>query len=95
MISISANLQYIGEREIHYKAMYPWNAWPEGDYTEDAYTLLNAKVSYLPIENLTLSLIGKNLMDTQYNYPEYIRKAIPYIPGGPGRAIYISLEYRL
>ncbi|MCK4662338.1 MAG: TonB-dependent receptor [Bacteroidales bacterium] len=93
-ISISGNLQYISEREIHYKAMYPWNTWPEGDHTIDSYTLISAKLSFLPQENLAFSLIGKNLMDVEYNYPEYIRKGIPYIPGGPGRALYFEIGYR-
>ncbi len=93
-VNISANLQYISEREIHYKAIFPWNTWPEGDHTIDSYTLISAKLSFIPQENLIFSLIGKNLMDVEYNYPEYIRKGIPYIPGGPGRALYFEIGYK-
>ena len=93
-ISISATAQYISEREIHYKALYPWNTWAESDYTLDAYTLLSAKLTYFLEENLYISLIGKNLLDTDYSYPEYIRKAIPYIPGGAGIALYFEVGYK-
>lgn len=90
----NTSLQYIGNREIHYKPTYPWQKWTEDDFTIDAYTLLNASIGYKFQNGLKLSVIGKNLTDTEYFYPEYIRKGIPYIPGGPGRAMYVELKYR-
>ena len=41
-----------------------------------------------PGEAVTLSAIGTNLLDTEYEYPEYIVRATQTIPGGPGRAFY-------
>ena len=35
-----------------------------------------------------LAVIGENLTDRRYDYPEYVRQVIETIPGGPGRALY-------
>lgn len=92
--------QYVGKRKGNYAAMYPWNSWPSAsaggtDYTIDAYTLLNVGCSVKLHEGFTLSVLGKNILNTEYTYPEYIRHAIPYIPGGPGRAVYGVVSYTL
>jgi iron complex outermembrane receptor protein len=69
--------------------------WEAGDYTLKGYTLLNLNMKFEFIKGLSISLIGNNLLDTEYFYPEYIRHSIPYIPGGPGRAIFAEMTYNL
>jgi len=53
-----------------------------------SYLLLNLNLLYEINKNLSLQLIGKNLTDQEYAYPEYIRRNIAEIPGGPGFQIY-------
>jgi outer membrane receptor for ferrienterochelin and colicins len=56
-----------------------------------AYTLLNAVVDF-PLSNaFTVSLIGQNLLNTRYDYPEFVRQVVPTIPGGPPIAGYVRL----
>lgn len=83
--TFSTNLQYTGKRS--------GKLFNKTDYTVDPYFLWNATVSYDPTKSLTLRLIGKNLTNSNYFVPEYIRGNIPEIPGGPGRAFYIQALY--
>jgi len=61
-------------------------------HESEAYTLLNCKVSY-NINNMSFYIIGKNLLDKDYTYPEYVRKNIATIPGGDRRAFYLGFSY--
>ncbi|MCK4523284.1 TonB-dependent receptor, partial [candidate division WOR-3 bacterium] len=92
---ISPSVQYIGKRDGHYSPIYPWNTWTESDYSIDAYTLVNLKITIKPSKELAISFIGNNLLDEDYEYPEYIRQSIPSIPGGPCRAFYVGISYQL
>jgi len=98
-ISVSAVIKYVGKIKGHYASLYPWNQWPNAaaggtDYSIDGYMLFNAGITFRLCPGIVLSLIGKNLFNKEYVYPEYIRQAIPYIPGGPGRAVYWSVSYK-
>lgn len=53
-----------------------------------AYTLTNMVVDVPLGESVTLSAIGNNLLDTEYTYPEHVRRYAESLPGGPGRAFY-------
>jgi len=61
----------------------------------DPYTIANLQVNYKLSSSVTLSLIAKNVFNTEYFYPEYIRKNISSVPGGPGQAFYIKLKSNL
>jgi outer membrane receptor protein involved in Fe transport len=99
-IGLALTAQYVAEREGNYAATSPWQAWSTAetggtDYTLEAYTLLNARVAFRPDGPMELSLIVKNLLNEEYVFPEYIRRSIPYIPGGPERSMFVEVGYRL
>lgn len=99
-INSTLTLQYVAEREGNYAAKSPWQTWPDAasggtDYTLDAYTLLNARIGVKPVDPIELSIIFKNILDTEYYYPEYIRRSIPSIPGGPGQSFFVEIGYWL
>jgi len=99
-LSFSMTAQYVAEREGNYAATSPWQTWSTAetggtDYTTDAYTLLNARVEFRPVTPIELSLSVKNILDEDYVYPEYVRRNIPYIPGGPQRSMFVEVGYRL
>jgi outer membrane receptor for ferrienterochelin and colicins len=85
--SVSTYMKYTGKRDGHLV---------NGDYTEtDAFLLWNMNLKLNLSKRLTLKLIGKNLVDSEYFYPEYVRRILPQIPGGPGRSVYLKLLYKL
>ncbi len=99
-LNITFTVQYVSEREGNYAAQYAWQTWAESDaggtdYTLDAYTLLNARVGLKPASSIEISLIIKNILNVEYFYPEYIRRSIPYIPGGPERSFFVEIGYTL
>ncbi len=69
-----------------------------------AYNLLTANVTLNLKQLLSLSsstpdmklaLYGTNLLDAAYYVPTYYTPGVNTMPGGPGRAVYSSLEMRL
>jgi outer membrane cobalamin receptor len=99
-ISLALTAQHVAEREGNYAANSGWQTWATAatggtDYTLDAYTLLNARVAFRPAGPLELSLFVKNILDSEYVYPEYIRQSIPFIPGGPQRSMFVEVGYHL
>jgi iron complex outermembrane receptor protein len=60
-----------------------------------AYTLVNGVVDFPVTKEVTLSAIGNNLFNTDYTYPEAVRRYVKTLPGGPGRAYYgrITAEF--
>lgn len=80
-------------------AGFSWKAasWlvmrPNGQYIgprtyAHAYTLLNAVLDFSVTDNVTLSAIGNNLLDTAYDYPEIVSRYTPTIPGGANRSLF-------
>lgn len=57
------------------------------DFAE-AYVLGNLVVDFPVAKQVTISAVGNNLLDTQYEYPEHVRRWVETLPGGPGRALY-------
>ena len=57
--------------------------------------LINIKIGYNITDDLSLSLIGKNLLNSEQWAPEFIRKNITKLPNGVGRIIFIELRYNL
>jgi len=80
----SLNLQYIGEQENRLNSN-------ENTAVND-YWLANLVGEYR-IHRLRLRATVKNLGDTEYTYPEYIRANIKDIPGGAGRSFYLNASY--
>ncbi len=84
-VSLSNYLQYTGTRK---------GFLANGDESETpAYLLWNLNVKTKINKNLSVQLIGKNLGNKNYFYPEYIRKNIAQTPGGAARAFYVKLLY--
>ncbi|MEA1979981.1 MAG: TonB-dependent receptor [candidate division Zixibacteria bacterium] len=81
---ITPTIQYVGAR----KGQSSLN----GEYTLDDYYLVNISSKY-NYNNFSFVLTLKNILDTEYSYPEYVRKNINEIPGGPGREIKFSVKY--
>ena len=95
--TIAPNVQYVGER-VGYLAADKYYKYPK---TIGAYTLVNLVVSYKINEYATFTVIGKNLFDVTYYYPEELRKeSVPVagvtdlsklnpvmLPGGEGRML--------
>lgn len=94
-VTFSPALQVVGPRRGHYKGLYPWNGWPEGDYRLGGYALVNLNLAVRVAPRITLSLLGRNILDKTYEYPEYVRRGIPAIPGGPGRAWFLRFGLSL
>ncbi len=59
----------------------------------DPYLLWNLKATLRPAPSVEVSLIVDNLLDESYTYPEYIRRNIEDVPGGPGRALFAETVY--
>jgi len=99
-VNLALTAQHVAEREGNYVATSPWQTWATAesggtDYSTDAYTLLNARVAFRPAGPIELSLYVKNILDEEYVFPEYIRRSIPFIPGGPQRSMFVEVGYRL
>ncbi|MFC1849117.1 TonB-dependent receptor plug domain-containing protein [candidate division CSSED10-310 bacterium] len=60
----------------------------------DPYTLLNLVVKMDINKDLSLDLVGRNLTNEDYAYPEYIENNIDEIPGGPEQSIFLRVHYR-
>ena len=98
--NVTLTMQYVAERKGNYYSQSAWQTWPDAesggtDYTLDAYTILNARVSVKPLAPIEFSIIVKNILDKEYYYPEYIRRSIPFIPGGPERSFYLEVGYQM
>ncbi|MBN2382647.1 TonB-dependent receptor [bacterium] len=95
---IEKDLIFIAEHTVNAVLSWKVNPWlsinPSLQYVSergevDPYFLANL-VLILPVhKHVSLSLIGKNLTDEDYTYPEYIRNNIDEIPGGPERSFFI------
>ncbi len=87
MLQASFNLQLVGSRDGKTSA---------GDeFTIDSYMLSNLSLRASPLDNVTVWLKVRNLMDEEYTYPEYVRANIEEIPGGPARAVYAGISLDL
>ncbi|MFH1373321.1 MAG: TonB-dependent receptor [bacterium] len=99
-LGLALTAQYVSSRKGNYGASSSWQTWATAasggtDYTLDHYTLVNARIALRPSGPLEFSLIVKNILNQDYVYPEYIRRNIPYIPGGPQRSAFVEVSYRL
>ncbi len=99
-VSVTVTLNHVSEREGNYASQYDWQTWPDAeaggtDYTLESYALLNTRIGFTPTPPIEVVVIIKNILDKEYYYPEYIRRSIPFIPGGPGRSLFVEVGYRL
>ncbi len=91
-VFFTPQLQFVGERKGYSGRLV--NNVPVGDYTIDSYLLVNLTVGY-HFSAFTLSVTGKNLLDKDYFYPEYVRNLSETVPGGPHRNFLATLRYDL
>lgn len=84
-LSISSTLQYIEARE---------GILAGGEFfSVDSQLLLHGTVTLRPFRWLTVQVIGRNITGLDMMVPEYIRRNIGQIPGGPGQAFYFKAVY--
>ena len=95
ILQISPSVQYTGSRDGRYSPLYPWNQWTAGSYSLDPYTLVNLNVTLRLNSMFSISFKAENLLNEIYFYPEYVRRAIPSIPGGPGRSAYGRIDFNV
>jgi iron complex outermembrane receptor protein len=58
----------------------------------DPYLLWNLNLSIALTKRIEFSILLHNLLDQDYAYPEYIRRNINEVPGGPGLSAYGRLR---
>jgi outer membrane receptor protein involved in Fe transport len=81
-LTMASYLQYTGKRK---------GFLANGDLSiTPAYLIWNLNIKTKLSKYLSLQLIGKNLGNKNYYYPEYIRRNISQIPGGPPRSFYLK-----
>jgi outer membrane receptor protein involved in Fe transport len=84
MFCLTPQVQYIGERDGYTQR--------SGNYTLDSYVLLNL-IGKFDYDRFSVSISGKNLLDEDYFYPEYIRRISEKVPGGAERHFVGSIRY--
>ena len=89
--TVSFGLSWRVLRQLHIKPNLQY-AGSRGEV--DDYTLVNLVVSIPFSKALSLELIGRNLTDEEYLYPEYVRRNIAGIPGGPERSAFARLHWK-
>ncbi len=88
--SFTPQFQYIGSREGKSSRLVSGKAF--GPYKIDGFFLLNLSVGATVSQfNLTASI--KNIFNTKYAYPEYIRERTEETPGGPGTNFMLMVKY--
>jgi outer membrane receptor for ferrienterochelin and colicins len=60
----------------------------------ESYTLVHLSMELKLNNSITFSLSGRNLLDADYSYPEYVRNKIDEIPGGAGRSFFVRAYWR-
>jgi outer membrane cobalamin receptor len=89
-LSISPNYQFVGERVGNRQ----YTNGDTSEFTVDPFFLLNLRVAYQLSDQLELAFVGQNLLDEEYFYPEQVRVRIDTIPGGPSRAMFVTMSYK-
>jgi iron complex outermembrane receptor protein len=86
-LRLSLFYQYIGNR---------YGVMTDGTQASvPSYNLINMSAGFKLDENFKIGMNIQNLTDVEYFYPEYVRKRIKTIPGGPSRSITLWLKYVL
>lgn len=83
LLRASANVQFVGSRD--------GKTTGGEEFSLDGYALMNASLRVTPWKNIGFWLKARNLFDTEYTYPEYVRARIKEIPGGPGMSVLLGL----
>jgi iron complex outermembrane receptor protein len=89
--TVSTGLVWKPLRKLHLKPNLQY-AGERG--AVDDYTLVNLVVSVPLTNSLSLELIGRNLGDEEYVYPEYVRGILAGTPGGPERSGFVRLHWK-
>ncbi len=89
-LNINTRIKYIGDRSLSFGT--PGSEQPG---TVGNFTVVDLKLLWTePIPKVDVGLSIFNLFDESYTYPEYIRHRIMETPGGPKRAVYLTLTHR-
>ncbi len=91
LVRFSATGQYVGTRTVTLNETEDRAA---RDVSIDPYLPLNASVALLPNSYVDIEFAVKNLTDAQYAYPEYIRRNVAEVPGGPGRSYFGTIKLK-
>jgi len=81
----SAVAQHIGKRDVV-------NSVTSVRSTLNSYELINLSSTYRYKQH-EVSVTLNNILDEDYTYPEPVRRKIDDVPGGPGRAYYLTYRY--
>jgi iron complex outermembrane receptor protein len=98
--TFTPTIQFIGDRKgklVSKKNPNLWTVLDRSDslnFTLNSYTLMNLNIQYKVTDRLNINAAIKNIFDVEYFYPEYVRRNIPYIPGGPQRSFNLGVGYR-
>jgi len=86
-MNLSLFYQYIGKRD---------GTMTDGKRVSvPSYSLLSLTTGLKLDDNIKIGLNIQNLTDTEYFYPEFVRRMTATIPGGNGRSFVIWLKYSL
>jgi len=81
----SAVAQHIGKRDVV-------SSVTSVRSTLNSYELINLSSTYRYKQH-EVSVTLNNILDEDYTYPEPVRRKIDDVPGGPGRAYYLTYRY--
>ncbi len=85
---ISPNFYYVGKRE--------GTAADGNRYVYDPYFIFNLRVGFRLLRNLDINLIGKNLLNKKYYYPEMTRNRNGVsLPGNVPASVFVQLAYHI
>lgn len=83
--------QFVGERKgVSARKV---NNVAVGNYSLDSYFLMNLTLGY-KLDQFMIQAGVKNLFNTDYSYPEFIRGLSEEVPGGPGINYTFSVKYQ-
>jgi len=84
-LTASVVAQHIGKRDVV-------NSDTDVRSTLGSYDLINISSTY-NYKQHEVSVTLNNILDEDYTYPEPVRRKIDDVPGGPGRAYYLTYRY--
>ncbi len=95
-LKTSTYVQFIGPRS---GPKFTRNA--EGKYVMvgdeisiDPYVLWTINIAASMTKNMELAVIAHNILNQKYSYPEYIRRRVSTVPGGPGTSVFGRLTLK-
>lgn len=95
-LTVGLNIQYVGSRRADLSAQGKvWVGGPGAKVKIPSYTLLNLDTNYKIDKNASVYFGIKNILNTEYKFPEHLRRRIDAIPGGHERSFYFGARYNM